>query len=224
MTPITTAPKPSATKVLTEAAAPRARGCRSSISSVRMGKVNCAPKAMQNSSTCCGHSAVIEVRDGGPDLQVPEGCDYVTALDAAVNAPADFIHPCPGCFVCGPARAAGDGLRLSAGSVPGREIVATPWVPAQEFALADGKIAPQIIAAAMDCPGYMALRSGGAFWLLGEYSLHIDRRVHPDEACVITGWELSRRGRVATVGTALYDEAGLLCAVARGTWVQPRSA
>ena len=170
------------------------------------------------------HSPVIEVRDGGPDLQVPDGCDYVTAQAAAINAPTDFIHPCPGCFVCGPARATDDGLRLVAGPVAGRDIVATGWVPPQQFASADGKLAPEIIAAALDCPGYMALRSGGAFWLLGEYSLHIDRRVQPGEACVITGWELSRRGRVATVGTALYDEAGALCAVARGTWIQPRSS
>lgn len=170
-----------------------------------------------------GDRAVIEVRDGGPDLQPPEPCDSVTARAASIEGAAGFIHPCPGCFVCGPARAPGDGLRLWAGAVPGRDIVATPWVPADEFAQADGKIAPEIIAAALDCPGYMALRSGGESWLLGEYSVHIDRRVHPGEACLITGWELSRRGRVATVGTALYDEAGLLCAVARGTWIQPRS-
>jgi len=171
-----------------------------------------------------GDRPVIEVREGAPDLTPPAACDVVTARAASIDGRGDFIHPCPGCFVCGPARAAGDGLRLWAGAVPGREIVATPWVPADEFAQDDGKIAPEIIAAALDCPGYMALRSGGESWLLGEYSLHIDRRVHPGEACVITGWELSRRGRVATVGTALYDEAGQLCAVARGTWIQPRSA
>lgn len=168
--------------------------------------------------------AVIEVRDAQAPLVPPAVCDYATAAAAAQQTIDPSIHPCPGCFVCGPARAAGDGLRLSAGVVPGRDIVATPWQPAAEFAGSDGYIVPEIVAAALDCPGYQSLRSEGGFWLLGEYTVHQTGHVRAGEACVITAWEISRRGRIASVGTALYGADGGLRAVAAGTWIQPRSA
>ena len=167
---------------------------------------------------------VIEVRDAQPPLLPPAACDYATAVAAAQPCADPAIHPCPGCFVCGPGRAVGDGLRLSAGAVAQRDIVATPWQPAAEFADSDGYIVPEIIAAALDCPGYQSLRSEGGFWLLGEYTVHQSGRVRAGEACLITGWEISRRGRVANVGTALYGQDGSLRAVAAGTWIQPRSA
>jgi len=170
-----------------------------------------------------GDVAVIEVRDAQPPLVPPAVCEYASAAAAALQTIDPAIHPCPGCFVCGPARAVGDGLRLSAGAVAGRDIVATPWRPAAEFAAADGTIVTEIVAAALDCPGYQSLRSEGGFWLLGEYTVHQTGHVRADEACVITGWEISRRGRIANVGTALYGADGGLRAVAAGTWIQPRS-
>jgi hypothetical protein len=157
------------------------------------------------------------------DLVLPAPVGYVEALDAALHGPSDPAeHPCPGCFVCGPLRARGDGLRLFAGPVPGRDIVATGWLPPADLARADGKIAPEFIAAALDCPGFQSLRTGRQPWLLGEYTCRIDRRVHVDEPCVIVGWKVESQGRKAIVGTALFDEDGELCAVARGLWIQPK--
>jgi len=53
------------------------------------------------------------------DIAPPVPVSYVEALDAARHAPWSdpSQHPCPGCFVCGPLRARGDGLRLFAGVV-----------------------------------------------------------------------------------------------------------
>jgi hypothetical protein len=157
------------------------------------------------------------------DLVVPAAVSYVEALDAALHGPSDPAeHPCPGCFVCGPLRPRGDGLRLFAGPVPEREIVATCWLPTADLARADGKIAPEFIAAALDCPGFQSLRTGRQPWLLGEYTCRIDRRVHVDEPCVIVGWKVESKGRKSIVGTALFDEDGELCAIARGLWIQPK--
>lgn len=154
---------------------------------------------------------------------VPAPVSYVEALDAALHGPSDpGEHPCPGCFVCGPLRPRGDGLRLFAGPVPGRDIVATGWLPTADLARTDGKIAPEFIAAALDCPGFQALRTGRQPWLLGEYTCRIDRRVHVEEPCVIVGWKIESKGRKSIVGTALFDEDGELCAVAQGLWIQPR--
>ena len=173
-----------------------------------------------------GDQRVAEARPASlDDLVVPAPVSYVEALDAALHGPSDPAeHPCPGCFVCGPLRPRGDGLRLFAGPVPGRDIVATGWLPSSELALVDGKIAPAFIAAALDCPGFQSLRTGRQPWLLGEYTCRIDRRVHIDEPCVIVGWKVESQGRKSIVGTAMFDEDGELCAVARGLWIQPKPA
>lgn len=171
-----------------------------------------------------GAERVMEARPGELGLTAPPPPSYVEALDASLHAPGLSDHPCPGCFVCGTARARGDGLRLFAAPVPGREIAAAAWLPDGSLSGTDGKIAPEFIAAALDCPGFHALRTGRRLWLLGEYTCHIDRLVHVGEACVISAWRIQLRGRVATVGTALFDEEGGLCALARGTWIEPRPA
>ena len=158
------------------------------------------------------------------DLEAPAAVSHAEALDASRHAvwsdPAQ--HPCPGCFVCGPLRARGDGLRLFAGPVPGKQYVATAWLPDVSLGRSDGKVAPEFIAAALDCPGFQALQTGLKPWLLGEFTCRIDRRVPVDKPCVIVGWKIGIKGRRAIVGTSLHDEAGELCALARGVWIEPR--
>jgi hypothetical protein len=166
----------------------------------------------------------IEARLTAPlELAIPASPGYLPAHDSSRHAPDPQEHPCPGCFVCGPNRARGDGLRIFAGPVPGRDIVAAAWLPDASLARKGSKIAPEFMSAALDCPGYQALRTGARAWLLGELTVHVDRLVHTDEPCVIVGWKIEDRGRKRTVGTALFDEAGEVCAWARGIWIEPRS-
>lgn len=157
------------------------------------------------------------------DLVPPPRVSYVEALDASRHAPWSDPeqHPCPGCFVCGPLRARGDGLRLFAGPVPGQEYVATGWLPDASLGR-DGKVAPEFIAAALDCPGFQALQTGKKPWLLGEYTCRIDRCVEVDEPCVIVGWKIEVKGRRSIVGTSLHGQDGALCALAKGVWIEPR--
>jgi hypothetical protein len=158
------------------------------------------------------------------DFVPPATVPYADALAASHQSswsdPAQ--HPCPGCFVCGPHRAPADGLRLFAGPVPDKPIVATNWSPDMSLARADGKIAPEFIAAALDCPGFQSLQTGLKLWLLGEFTCRIDRRVSAGEKCVILGWKVEAKGRRSIVGTALYDETGNQCALAKGVWIEPR--
>jgi hypothetical protein len=102
--------------------------------------------------------------------------------------------------------------------------VAAPWVPHPSLGEADGKVAAEFMTAALDCPGYFAARNDGVPMLLGEFTAHIDRRVHVDEPCVLVGWRLAVSGRKYEVGTALYDEDGEPCACARAVWIEPRAA
>jgi hypothetical protein len=157
-------------------------------------------------------------------LEVPRPPDYYTAIEASRHYIGFHGHAFPGCFVCGPERARGDGMRVFAGPcVQSPGLVAAPWVPDVALGLGDGKVRPEFMWAALDCPGYFAARSDGVAMLLGEFTAHVDRRVHVDEPCVVIGWRLAVKGRKYEVGTALFDHGGGLCAQARATWIEPRS-
>jgi hypothetical protein len=155
-------------------------------------------------------------------LAAPPAPDYLAALEASRRYIGFQRHAFPACFVCGPERLRGDGLRIFAGS-SGQQ-VAAPWVPDESLGEADGKVAAEFMTAALDCPGYFAARNDGVPMLLGEFTARIDRRVHVDEPCVLVGWRLAVSGRKYEVGTALYDEDGEACARARAVWIEPRAA
>jgi len=157
------------------------------------------------------------------DLTVPPPPDYLHALDASLRFTGLVHHPFPRCFVCGTERARGDGLRIFSGALTGQDQVAATWVPDASLSAGDGKVRPEFMSAALDCPGYAAARSDGVPMLLGEYSVHVDRCVHIDEPCIVTGWRIAVRGRVHEVGTALFDYDGDLCARARAVWIEPKA-
>jgi hypothetical protein len=168
----------------------------------------------------------IEARATAPlDLAIPASPGYLQAQESSLHGPRDpHEHPCPGCFVCGPERAEGDGLRIFAGPVPDRDLVAAAWAPDGSLAQSDGQVPPEVLSAALDCPGFHALRTGARPWLLGEFTAHVDRLVDTDERCVIVGWKIDGQGRKRVVGTALFDADNAVCAWARATWIEPRAA
>lgn len=155
-------------------------------------------------------------------LAVPPAPDHMQAVEASRGFIGFQHHAFPECFVCGTARSHGDGLRIFAGSVGGRELVAAPWIPDDSITDVDGKVRPQFMTAALDCPGYFAARSDGVPMLLGEFTAHVDRRVHMDEPCILIGWRLAVEGRKYRVGTALFDADGEPCARALATWIEPK--
>ncbi|HVN41155.1 MAG TPA: hypothetical protein VMT50_00105 [Steroidobacteraceae bacterium] len=154
-------------------------------------------------------------------LEVPRPPQYVQAVWASQHYAGFHSHPFPDCFVCGPHRRRGDGLRI----FPGRldtGLVAAPWLPAESLDAGDGKVAVAFHWAALDCPGYFAVSSGRRTLLLGEMHAHLDRRVHVGESCTVIGWKIGVEGRRHTAGTAIFDGDGELCARARATWIEPR--
>lgn len=158
-------------------------------------------------------------------------CVDGASAHAAAEVPAipDARHPMPHCFVCGPARAEVDGLRIRPGPLP-RDPAATlasPWVPGDGLADADGFVALPFLWAALDCPGGYAVAgiegAGGEIagpFLLGRLAATVLRRPRPGEACVIAARAGRPDGRKHPASSALFGEDGALLAHARAVWIR----
>ncbi len=154
------------------------------------------------------------------NAHVPRPPDYERALSASLHFTGHHQHPFPDCFVCGPHRAMHEGLRIFPGKMTESNLVAAPWMPDASLDDGQGKVRPEYIWAALDCPGYFASVMPGRTALLGELAVHIDRNVRIDEPCVIIGWQILIEGRKHKVGTALFDKSGDRCAVGVATWIE----
>ncbi len=162
-----------------------------------------------------GDAVVAEARAAELDIDPP----LPVTRAAAENATARHVRigdPVFGeCFVCG-VRPEDDGLGIYAGLVAGREpLLAAPWDATEP--------APEIVWAAIDCPGAFAVGAegrGGA--VLGRMTARILRVPAVGEACVVASWPLGEDGRKLFAGTALFAGDGELLALARQTWIAPR--
>jgi len=140
-------------------------------------------------------------------------------------------HTLPTCFVCGPARVHGDGLRIIPCPLPPRDdcktgTLAEPWVPYSDLAGEEGAVADEFIWAALDCPtGFAGVgaqhlgMTGAETILLGRMSARVERRPYPDDRCIIIAWPTGRDGRKLFANSALLSSDGKLLAVAQATWL-----
>jgi hypothetical protein len=158
--------------------------------------------------------------------------DFSEAQDAARRSPYDESnHALPMCFVCGPARAHGDGLRIIPGPLPPRPdceagTVVAPWVPYPNLASEDGPVASKFVWAALDCPTGFAVigaqhlgMTGAETILLGRMSARIERRPYPGDQCIIVAWPTARDGRKLFANSALLSSNGEFLAFAQATWL-----
>src|SRR5215472_7465761 len=150
--------------------------------------------------------------------------DYLEAVEASRHYAGFRYHRFPSCFVCGTQRVRGDGLRIFAGPLAERGVVAAPWVPDASLDAGDGKVRAEFMSAALDCPGYYAVAPDDRMMLLAEFTAHVDRRVRVGESCTLVGWRIGGSGRKLEAGTAIFDGNGELCGRARALWIEPRSA
>jgi hypothetical protein len=157
------------------------------------------------------------------DLQ-PRPAPTLEQARAAAAGYAGFRHHVfPRCFVCGPARAAGDGLRIFPGAHAG-DLVAAPWRPDASLAGTRGRIRPEFLWAALDCPGYFAVAPERSVMLLGSLACRIEGEVEVGEDCVVAGWGLGGEGRKRRAATALYGADGAPRAYALATWIELKAA
>jgi hypothetical protein len=133
-------------------------------------------------------------------------------------------HPFPTCFVCGPRRASGDGLRILVGPVAGREVAADVWTPGHDLADADGTVRPEFAWAALDCSGGVGslgddLVEGNPF-VLGRLAATIRRPMRAGAPHAVLGWRVAHEGRKVTAGSAIFTGGGELVGLGRATWIR----
>jgi hypothetical protein len=171
-----------------------------------------------------GDTVVAEAVTADVDVDPPRAVSVADARRAAAASPVVVHpewHPFPGCFVCGPDRAPGDGLRVHPGRVGAGEEFAAPVTYPPDLADADGLVPAHLIWAALDCPSsfvmYLDGRPETAF-VLGRIAARIERRPSVDAALVALSWPLGRDGRKLFSASALFDGDEPV-AVARATWI-----
>lgn len=164
-----------------------------------------------------GDRVVAEGEVAEVELELPAPVGRGDAERASALYSGFARHHFPTCFVCGPERAPGDGLRIFAGPVEGRRdgVVAAPWVA--------GEPRPELIWAALDCPGAFAVGwAERGETVLGRMAAEVRGVPAPGERCVVIGWPLGADGRKLYAGTALLGEHGRPLGRARQTWIVPR--
>ena len=154
------------------------------------------------------------------DIEVPPPPTLAEAQDAEPRFIGHSNHIFPGCFVCGPERNSGDGMRIFPGQLhdSARRVAAT-WTPDESVADDRGFVRPEFIWAALDCPGYFAAETDAGMALLGRMSAVLHRKAKVGEPLIITGWPIDAEGRKHRVGTALHDAHGNLVAASTATWI-----
>ena len=170
-----------------------------------------------------GDDILAEGRPERVEIGEPRAVSFDAAQGASDRvADGDRTHPLPGCFVCGPERAPGDGLRIRPGPLDGaEEVLAAPWRPGLDLCDPDGRIAVEFVWAALDCPSVFAATVGEASppMLLGRLAASVRQRPRAGEPCVVTAWPTGRDGRKLYAAAALFGADGALLAGAQATWI-----
>ena len=160
------------------------------------------------------------------DFEPPQLPHRVSFADAEALAPTSVmvrspeLHPFPGCFVCGPDRAPGDGLRLFPAEVPGARMFVAPYRPRAEH------VAMEYVWAALDCPSSFPMYEADDPFpgplVLGRMVARIVHPLEPGEPLVVASWRTGAEGRKLSTAVVLHDDSGRVLAAARAIWIRLR--
>ncbi|HEX6468838.1 MAG TPA: hypothetical protein VF069_07045 [Streptosporangiaceae bacterium] len=177
-----------------------------------------------------GNVVVGAVRPAAPaELAVPAAVTLPEAR-AAEGRARYFDEPAfPGCFGCGPARRPGDGLRIFPGPVNGAvnggaSMVAAPWTPDASVSDADGRVWPEVVWAALDCPSGIAAAEAydiprDTAILLGRMTGGVAARPRAGDPCRLVAWADGRDGRKLYARAALLGPGDDVLAAVRTVWI-----
>jgi hypothetical protein len=179
----------------------------------------------------------VELRDG--DVLVAEGGPTELLFDVPAAVPRGEVaaaeeagrevwtaeHPFPTCVVCGPAREAGDGMRIFPAALPDRDgLYGACWTPGELESDGDGWVRPELAWAALDCPtsAPVANFGEGPPMVLASLAARLGCPVRVGEPHTILSWGLEVHGRKRRAAAALYDSDGVLTCASRALWIELR--
>jgi hypothetical protein len=183
-----------------------------------------------------GETVVAEAVAVGPERFVEPPGGVAAGEARAAEGRSTYLnadtHPFPTCFVCGPLRDDGDGLRIFPGPVDRPATFACAWTPSESVVGAYGTVPVEVVWAALDCPtsapGMNEPGPDGKVLPIVLARLAVDVRgpVEAGAEHMITSWEIARDGRKREAGAALYSVEGgdELLAVARALWIELRAS
>ncbi len=159
-------------------------------------------------------------------LPSPPDISYRDAEAIALHSPvlrdAD-THPFPTCFVCGPHRLRGDGLRIFAAQLPGGDAFVAPFCPTR------AQIGPEFAWAAMDCPSsfpmYLDTDPLVGPYVLGRMTAQLHSDLQEDREYVVAAWRDEVSGRKLMTSVVLYeprrdDADTVVVGSARSVWIR----
>jgi hypothetical protein len=159
-------------------------------------------------------AVVAEARPAPVEVARPTPVSLSAAEDARERHVRDSSQDFRECYVCGLRE---DGLEVRVGLVAGRE-------PLHAAPIALLESGPEFVWAAIDCPGAYAVGAEGrGDIVLGRMTARVDRVPDAGEQCVVASWPLGEDGRKLYAGTALFAADGELLAIARQTWIVPKT-
>jgi hypothetical protein len=170
------------------------------------------------------------IAEGGPiDLMfdvpdaVPRG--EVAAAEEAGREVWTAEHPFPSCVVCGPARQAGDGMRIFPAKLGGGDVLfGACWTPRDTDGDGDGWVRPELVWAALDCPtsAPVANFGEGPPCVLASLAARLGCPVRVGEPHTILSWRTEIEGRKRRAAAALYDSEGIFICASRALWIELR--
>lgn len=144
--------------------------------------------------------------------EVPLPVSHPQALAAGASYEGLRSHPFPTCFACGTERDPSDALCLRTGVLTGQSTVrAAAWTPREST--------PELVWAALDCPGAWASGIAGRELVLGTMTASIRALPSVGEPYVVMAWPRGQDGRKYYSGTCLYAAGGQLLAQANAVWI-----
>ncbi len=160
-----------------------------------------------------GEALVAEAAPAQVEAEPPARPSFAEAEEAAARHVRLAAEEFSECFTCG-VRVEGDGLRIHVGPLQDG-LQAAAWTARE--------VSPEVVWAAIDCPGAWAVGAPGrGEMVLGRMAAELRRLPDEGERCIAVSWPLGEDGRKLYAGTALLAEDGELLAHARQTWIAPR--
>lgn len=171
-----------------------------------------------------GDNVLAEARGASLDIELPRAVTLDESKIATQDYPGNRKHLFPNCFVCGPLRTEGDGLRIFPGIVEGRQVVAAPWTPPSSLSDERGAVKSEFVWSALDCPTIWPL----ILWsnpdsedlvVSSRLTVNLISPLIAGQTHIVMGWKIEESGRARVGGGAIFSSEGCLLATARHTLV-----